>query len=253
MLRKRIRERGLTGPNGKRVEVVNAGVGGYDSAQEYLYFVSDLLRFRPDLVIAYDGWNDSERGLDGPSPFRTPTHSKIQWRITKSYSVAGSLFLAAQNLASIISELGLGMFELPLRVLNELTSKTDNVPRSFDPRSMGLHYDINRRAFLALADDQLSVALFLQPVAGVDGSPLSAEERASIGHRMPFYQHARQVLAHLNENDQDRGHHCIADLSYSLEGVSERVYADDGHLLAKGNEVVAAKILDQLVLCGFLH
>jgi hypothetical protein len=158
------------------------------------------------------------------------------------------------------------MIELPRRVFNKLTSKTDAaaVPRSFNPRSVEF-YDLNHRAFLALADDQLSVALFLQPLVGVDDRPLSAEERASIArrypnleqnletNRVPFYQHARQVLAHLKASDQDRGHHCIADLSHSLKGVSEPVYADTGHLLPKGNEVVAAHILDQLVLCGFLH
>jgi len=268
MLQKGIRERGLMGPNGKRVEVINAGVGGYNSAQEYLYLVSDLIQFRPDLVIAYDGWNDSEYNFKNyPSPFRTEPHSRIQWRVTKSYSIAGSLFLAAQNLGSRISSLGLGIIELPWRVFNKLRSKAGAVRaavngqwRSFDPRSVEL-YDINRRAFLSLADDHLSVALFLQPLVGVDDRPLSAEERASwwwdpsleekLEYRVRFYQHARQVLAHLEASDH--GHHCIADLSHSLKGVSERVYADTGHLLAKGNEIVAAHMLDQLVLCGFLH
>jgi hypothetical protein len=272
MFRKGIRERGLTGLNGKRVEVINAGVGGYNSAQEYLYFVSDLLPFRPDLVIAYDGWNDLEGGdrhdynfKNNPSSFRTRTHSKIQWRIAKSYSIAGSLFLAAQNLASRISSLELGIIELPRRVFNKLTSKNAGAPFAetpFDPRNIEL-FDINRRAFLALADDKLSVALFLQPLVGVDDRPLSAEERASwpphldveelASSRVPFYQNARQVLARLKASDQDGDHHCIADLSHSLKEVSEPVYADSGHLLAKGNEVVAAHMLDQLVLCGFLH
>jgi hypothetical protein len=58
-LRKAAQERGLAGPMGQRIEFINAGVDGYNSAQEYLYFVSDLLRFMPDLVIVYDGWNDS--------------------------------------------------------------------------------------------------------------------------------------------------------------------------------------------------
>jgi hypothetical protein len=58
MLRKAAQERGLTGPKGQRIEFINAGVAGYNSVQEYLYFASDLLRFKPDLVVAYDGWND---------------------------------------------------------------------------------------------------------------------------------------------------------------------------------------------------
>jgi hypothetical protein len=123
-------------------------------------------------------------------------------------------------------------------------------------------YSRNRRAFLALADDQLSVALFLQPLVGTDDRTLSAEEKASwwyprldglLENRIPFYEHARHILEDLKERGHSNGHQCIADLSHSLKGVPEAVYADSGHLLPKGNEVVAAHILDQLVLCGILH
>ena len=267
MLRKAVRERGLTGPNGRRIEFINAGVLGYNSAQEYLYLVSDLLRFKPDLVVAYDGWNDSEYDFnDNFSPFRTKTHVETQRHITRSYSIAGSVFLVAQNLKTFFtsSNFKLGMIELPWRVFNKLRSKADSVHSSstpFDPRNIEF-YDINRRAFLALADDHLSVALFLQPMVGVDDRPLSAEEQASwwypkldeaMRNRVPFYEHARHILADLKVRDQGNGHHCIADLSHSLKGVSEPVYADTAHLLPKGNEVVAAHILDQLVLCGLLR
>jgi hypothetical protein len=131
------------------------------------------------------------------------------------------------------------------------------------------YYRINHRAFLALADDQLSVALFLQPLIGVDDRPLSAEEKASwwypkldieidywdvlLENRIVFYEHARRILAELKAEDYSSGHHCIGDLSHSLNGVSEAVYADTGHLLPKGNEIVAARMLDQLVMCGLLR
>jgi hypothetical protein len=91
---------------------------------------------------------------------------------------------------------------------------------------------------------------------------LSAEEEASwwypslekeLRNRVPFYEHARHILANLQAREPGNGHHCIADLSHSLKGVSEPVYADTGHLLPKGSEVVAAHILDQLVLCGLLR
>jgi hypothetical protein len=99
-------------------------------------------------------------------------------------------------------------------------------------------------------------------LVGTDERTLSAEEKASwwypqldiwLGNRIPFYEHARQILEDLKERNQDNGHYCIADLSHSLKGVSEAVYADDGHLLPIGNEVVAAHMLDKLVSCGLLR
>jgi hypothetical protein len=268
MLRTEVRERGLTGPNGKRVELINAGVADYNSAQEYLYLVSDLLRFKPDLVIAYDGWNDSH--YDDQIPFRTYCHRWNAARLAQSYSIAGSALLLAENLRYFLTEsdFKLGMAELAWRVFSRLSSGVSHDAHTvyssstaFDPRIID-SYRRNRRAFLALADDQLSVALFLQPLVGTDDRTLSAQEKASwwyprlaglLENRIPFYEHARQILEDLKERGQSNGHQCIADLSHSLEGVPEAVYADSGHLLPKGNEVVAAHMLDQLVLCGILH
>ena len=92
MLRKGVRARGLTGPNGKHVEFINAGVDGYTSAQEYLYLVSDLLRFKPDLVVVYDGWNDSALQV---RLIPIPTFSD-HTRAAQSYSIAGSVWLLAR-------------------------------------------------------------------------------------------------------------------------------------------------------------
>src|SRR5262249_36026556 len=88
MLRKNVRERQLTGPNGRHIQFINAGVVSYNSSQEYLYFVTDLLAFKPDLVVVYDGWNDS---LRGNWSFLTDTYYELNRRIAESYSTRGSL------------------------------------------------------------------------------------------------------------------------------------------------------------------
>lgn len=43
---------------GPRFEVINFGTGGYTSVQEFLLFANDALRYSPDAVIFYDGFND---------------------------------------------------------------------------------------------------------------------------------------------------------------------------------------------------
>jgi lysophospholipase L1-like esterase len=269
MLRKTARERGLTGPDGKNVEFINGGVDGYTSTQEYLYFVSDLLRFKPDLVIVYDGWNDININEIGLPPFRTAGERRITQRAEQSYSITGSAHLLASNLKYSLTEgdLKIGMIELPWRAIGKLTvNPTDArpiIPRSLDPRSIE-YYRNNHQAFLRLADDELSVALFLQPLVGVDDRESSNEEKASWWHSRPqfderlrqrilFYEGARRVLEGLKAKTRDNNHICIADLSRSVSGVAETIYADGGHLLPKGNQIVAGHILDELVSCGLLH
>jgi hypothetical protein len=267
MLRKGVQARRLTGPDGKRVEFINAGVDGYNSAQEYLYLMSDLLRFKPDLVIVYDGWNDSIYDFNNNvSPFRTRYHVDNEGRIIKSYSLIGSIRLVAWNFKTLLtaSSFRLGAVELPWLMLGKFWSKGDTDHASladFDPRNLEA-YDKNHRAFLALADDRLSVALFLQPVVGVDDRTLSAEEKAAwwnsridqaLPNRVPFYEGARHILADFKVGAKGNSHSCIADLTHSLRDVSETVYADTGHLLPKGNEVLASHMLDELVSCGLLR
>jgi lysophospholipase L1-like esterase len=50
-------EGGLSRPD-RPVEVWNAGVPGYDSAQELVLLVTEVLDYRPDVVVVLDGWND---------------------------------------------------------------------------------------------------------------------------------------------------------------------------------------------------
>jgi hypothetical protein len=264
MLRTVAKERGLMGSNSKNIEFINAGVDSYNSAQEYLYFVSDLLRYEPDMVIAYDGWNDSSFDLaEAISPFRNERHSRNQNLLEKGSSLWGASSLFFANLKYSLVEGGsrVAIFELPWRIYSRPSRREDYVvsPGPFDQRTVE-YYRINHRAFLALADENLSVAMFLQPVVGVDGRELSDEEKKAwwypriaerLGNRVPFYKEARRVLAELREKSNGN-HVCIADLSGAFSGVSEPVYADTGHLMPKGNEIVAGRILDQLVSCGLL-
>src|SRR5262249_36197114 len=58
-----------------RLEVLNAGVGGYGTVQEYLYLRNEGLRFRPDLVLVMFFVTDlddtclSYDGGFGPRPY----------------------------------------------------------------------------------------------------------------------------------------------------------------------------------------
>lgn len=269
MLRAAVRDQQITAADGKHVQFINAGVDGYNSAQEYLYFVSRLIRLKPDLVVVYDGWNDSYVWNDNSimknmSPFRTKSHEEATRRIEASYSISGSVLLALGNLKTALTEghSRLAMMELPWRILQKPTTNKDVERRSvsYDSRLID-YYRETHRAFVALADDHLAVAVFLQPLVGTDGRVLSDEEKASwwyedfrweMGNRTPFYRDARRVLGELKERSRGERQVCIADLSDTFRDVTETVYADTGHLFPTGNRIVASRILDELASCGLV-
>lgn len=47
---------------GKKVEVVNAGVGGYYSQNEIALLQTKIIDLQPDMVVIYDGYNDMQYG-----------------------------------------------------------------------------------------------------------------------------------------------------------------------------------------------
>ena len=60
----------------KKVEVINAGVGGSSSEIEVRLIKERLMYYEPDLFIVYDGWNDLER-IRAPNFFSIPTTKLI--------------------------------------------------------------------------------------------------------------------------------------------------------------------------------
>jgi lysophospholipase L1-like esterase len=62
-----------------RAEVINAGVGNYNTAMEVEYFLSDGLKYTPDLVVLNYFINDAEP---------TPVYSRYGWWATHSYAYA---------------------------------------------------------------------------------------------------------------------------------------------------------------------
>ena len=59
---------------GFNLEVINAGIQGADSNTELKLIEQKLVRFSPDLIIIYDGWNDLRASS-------TPTKLKENWEL----------------------------------------------------------------------------------------------------------------------------------------------------------------------------
>jgi lysophospholipase L1-like esterase len=61
--------------DGRKYEVINAGIEGYDSAFALARIRDDVLKYRPDLVTLYIGWND----LMKTRPGSVSAGGKVSW------------------------------------------------------------------------------------------------------------------------------------------------------------------------------
>jgi hypothetical protein len=263
----------------RQAEVINGGISYFASDREYLRLIADLLRFEPDLVIAYDGWNDAQvlpeniAGDPRTRPYRTVTQQGNEDRLNASFSPGGSFGLFARLSSRRLLE-WLTRFST-FRVLHysiNLMANAFHHPGSdakHDPPDRpelsveAAHvYMENRERMLFIARQEgFRFASFLQPIVGIDGKTYSATEARNAPpaggvvsrEREIFYQTVRPLLGVFSETNEQSGRYCVADISTrSFAGVSDTVYSDTGHLLANGNELVAQHILAELERCKLL-
>jgi lysophospholipase L1-like esterase len=73
---------------GRKVQVINAGVPGYTSYQVRTYLERELLKYRPDLVVVYVGFNDNVPAPNGITDAQRGSVSRSVWTAQR---VLGSL------------------------------------------------------------------------------------------------------------------------------------------------------------------
>jgi hypothetical protein len=268
----------------KQVEVINGGISGFTSDLEYLKLLTDFLRFEPDLVIAYDGWNDSHllhdtiAGAPRTRPYRTVSQENNGDRVNASFSPSGSFGLFATITAGRMLESlsHFATFRLVRYSISRITGGPDaknyaarhyTAFRRESSVEAARFYVENRERMLFIAKQKgFRFASFLQPIIGIDGKSYSATETEYAAHLHPqisndvirqerevFYQTVRPLLEKFASANEVSGASCVADISTSsFASVSDTVYADPGHLLANGNEMVAQRILAELKRCKLL-
>jgi hypothetical protein len=216
----------------QRVEVINAGVSNYASDDEYLYLLADLLPFQPDLVIAYDGWNDAEMlstwfsGDRGTRPYRAGPKQDNGARVNARFTPGGAIAFAA----AITSQRALALLDgfFTFRVLHGLFKKTipfDDVKVPYQPafsqRAAQFHIENRERMLFLAKQNGFRLASILQPVIGVDGKEYAPIERAYLvrpnmrHEREVFYATVRPLLQSFKAANEEEGV-CVADISDRL-------------------------------------
>ena len=241
------------------------------------------MNYKPDLLIVYDGWNDEsapelahsfihpdssgpKKEVECANLFRTANHLFIEERFKASFSVLGSARLCAGTVGAhgraAIRHTGVYWFISGL-IRHVIPNRQ---PAPLPPDNPALvttlvrRYEDNLTRVLNIAEQNgVRVALFLQPIMWIDGHNPTIQEALSavadvksITARRAFYAEARSMFARLREQHQRPGRVCIEDVSQSFGDTAETIYADSGHLLEAGNEIVADQIVQRLSASGML-
>jgi lysophospholipase L1-like esterase len=267
----------------KKLEVINTGVGGYSSPQELLYLINDIHAYQPDVVVVYDGWNDQHyiAGLinvfgDRFGSFRTSEHFKMETIVDDYFN--GRRDVPAEFAKLSLTKLkGVALFDIALGFLKRqgvgvpeddklkdkvrdeeimaLFSSLMRNPKNNEIVTAAKLYERNLALMIAAGRIHgFKVAVFLQPLLGVDEKKMSENELKTY-HAVPkqywqirsqFYENARQSFSRLAQENRGPAVR-VVDLSRLFKGRAEELYVDIGHINARGNELVASAIRDTII------
>lgn len=251
-----------------RLEVINAGVAGYYSAQELLYLETELMAYQPDLVIVYDGWNETRSNAEYDAGARDRWqrfrrfYDALGERLDGTYRVVSSLAHALTALAHRAHELAdcTALFFLARRAFESWAPAFAQTP-ALPLTAAKQHHAETVRHWIANLERMcdvvraagVPVAFAFQPVLGMAPKPPAGPEATYLTDykelmrvRAAFYADARPAFARFAAARSKAGEVCAADLSDVFAGVRERMYEDSGHLMPEGNRRVAQALVERL-------
>lgn len=211
--------------NEQKFEVINAGVPGDWSFQENQKIKGMLIKFEPDLIIIYDGWNELnfnneefEEDLIGyylsylPQKFQYYFHTPEL--ITKMFS-----FLEKQQ-------------EIDLDKLSE-----EKVSRWYQRHSEICELSKNKN-FMTIIIFQPHLDLGKKPLSEFENNILINHPQKIAKIAYPYFQNGlHQLDEQCTKTD---------DFSGIFDDVDEPIFFDNGHIGDLGNEIIA-KRMHQLV------
>lgn len=240
----------------KTHRVLNAGVVGFLSGQELTYLVTDLIDMQPDLVIAYDGWNDLfdaiygvERGADELG-FNSNFFS-FEDQLDQHYQNQTSVLSSFNQFAKLSAD----HFLVTRRLWLGFANKSSANPQSVDLRSarnarildaavQTYVRNISKMSTFSRAYNAKFVVVFQPELGQKPNRTLEENGKLQRGMFATYYQQEfpalyREFVAKAKERLTQAGVNWIdINEAEAFQQNSETIFLDPVHTNKQGNEIV---------------
>jgi len=232
-LQKKILDYGFS----KKVEVINAGISGYNSIEEKYLIENYLLNFEPDLLIIYDGWNDvtQTKGLIEifDDKGNTLGIKKIQEKDTKPFKFKN-----------------FPQYRTPF-VINQIFFNPELylMPTSFDELNVSSWKDRWIHICKLGKNEGFSTIVSVQPILGSSERTFHYKGVASLSVLSAHISGHLETLEGLANSLPELDEYCArtVDLRNVFDNVEEPIYLDTGHTTDFGNEIIAQKLFEEII------
>lgn len=199
------------------VTIYNGGVSGYTSGQEVLKFVRDILPLKPDMVLTFDGFNDTCQGSSS-HPY--------------SFTYAKEIYeYGSRNMEDeyVAQQIGTSLCE----GINIKQTRFENWQNNMEL----IHTIARSKGIKSYA--------FLQPMLR-SKKRTKKEEEIYLSSRQFYEKELYDAEDFRNQMNREKNaiyHKYIYDLSNIFDNVTD-VYMDICHVYEKGNEIIADAIFN---------
>jgi len=206
------------------IEVINAGINGAHSETELYLVKNKLVKYDPDLIIIYNGYNDARSRLQ---------HSVIQYEESK-------------NVFDYFKFKSYPFYRTPFVIYKIFNPPSIHLPSISDNivSNTVSSYENRLIEFCNIGkEEHFATLVVFQPMIGSGMKILSDDESIYSPENMRRTEYVLRVFPELAKSLEDLPCDKIVDFRNILDNYSEPLFYDDIHLNDKGNEIVANKIL----------
>lgn len=248
---------------GRKIEVINAAITSTWTHHSLIYLNQSILGYSPDMVLFLDGFNDAY--------FYNEDHDQFG---SYSYSLPSRVILGEPTFTALVYANGWWLFRRSafanlagrgLRFVKLLvTPRKERKPIDVDQALAGLYsvfprnaLKMHRRMALILKDEGVTPVFMLQPMLVLERGhkPMSEMEQKlfdfNVSSYLPNYEAysgaARDFVAREEARNARETGASFLDLTTVFAGRPQQMYTDYAHLTPLGNELVAARIRDQIL------
>lgn len=217
------------------VEVINAGINSLYSFTETYHVKNSLLKFQPDIIINYGGWNDADFLEEDPkikSENDEKTEQKFRFRDYPFYRTPFMIFTI------FFSE------QYKEEAFDKIYNERLNPPEKVVPLWKDRWIDVCS----VTSQNEISTIITVQPMIHTGNKPLTEYEKVFFTNT----QHDKNVIKNFDgfvESFPELNNVCAGtiDLRSVFDNVEKPVYWDKGHMTDLGNKIVAEKLYEEII------
>jgi lysophospholipase L1-like esterase len=245
-LAKTLRECGLS------AEVTNFGIGGYITTQEVISLLRELQRRNmPDLVVFYDGANDVFSTFQNKGMAGIPQNEYNRQR--EFNLLRPEMIRRLQKEALLETFLNSSTYQILRSLLRRVTGRdllhVEWNPSVYPPLNQVASevvrvYDWNITLVRTLGQAYGFKTLFYwQPIVSTKDKPTQYEQEIAQGVSLGDYYEATTTMLKAQLSEVDTFH----DISRVFNGDPKPYFVDTVHMTGGGNEIVARRMLKEVV------